>query len=319
MRYLRKPAIIAALAAGAFGVAQSATANRSQAATTWSSTSRARARRPRTRPSRRPEASSSRRTPRSAWPRSPRRIPRSSARRRPSARCSAPRTTVRSATRPPTATPAAGHRARRPGHQGQPGKIPAPAPADEPLAGLPVGHADDRRDRRRAPIARSRAPRRPRRHHRHRRRRLAPRHRAELRLRADPQLHRRRPDHRRPRAPTSPTTPARTRPTSTKTATARTSPARSARAINGLGIAGVAPSVDIVNLRAGQDSGYFFLQPTVDALTYAGDHGIDVVNMSFYIDPWLYNCAANPADSPGRAGRAAHDHRGHAARAELCA
>jgi lantibiotic leader peptide-processing serine protease len=68
--------------------------------------------------------------------------------------------------------------------------------------------------------------------------------------------------------------------------------------LNGLGIAGVAPRVDLVNLRAGQDSGYFFLQPTVDALTYAGDHGIDVVNMSFYIDPWLYNCATNPADTP---------------------
>ena len=69
-------------------------------------------------------------------------------------------------------------------------------------------------------------------------------------------------------------------------------------ALNGRGIAGVAPDVGLVNLRAGQDSGYFFLQPTVDALTYAGDNGIDVVNMSFYIDPWLFNCAANPADSP---------------------
>ena len=51
-------------------------------------------------------------------------------------------------------------------------------------------------------------------------------------------------------------------------------------ALNGIGIAGVAPKVDIVNLRAGQDSGYFFLGPTLDALTYAGDHGVDVVNMS---------------------------------------
>ncbi|SEG40849.1 Subtilase family protein [Thermomonospora echinospora] len=67
---------------------------------------------------------------------------------------------------------------------------------------------------------------------------------------------------------------------------------------NGLGIAGVAPKVSLVNLRAGQDSGYFFLQPSIDALTYAGDHGIDVVNMSYYIDPWLFNCTANPADSP---------------------
>ena len=71
-------------------------------------------------------------------------------------------------------------------------------------------------------------------------------------------------------------------------------------ALNGLGIAGVAPNVTLVNLRAGQDSGFFFLQPTVDALTYAGDHGIDVVNMSYFIDPWLFNCGANPADSPAQ-------------------
>jgi subtilisin family serine protease len=67
--------------------------------------------------------------------------------------------------------------------------------------------------------------------------------------------------------------------------------------INDLGVAGVAPEATLVNLRAGQDSGYFFLQPSVDALTYAGDHGIDVVNMSYFIDPWLYNCRRNPADS----------------------
>ncbi|MFF5242838.1 S8 family serine peptidase [Streptosporangium sp. NPDC000095] len=67
--------------------------------------------------------------------------------------------------------------------------------------------------------------------------------------------------------------------------------------INGLGIAGVAPQVSLVNLRAGRDSGLFFLKPSVEALTYAADAGIDVVNMSFYVDPWLFNCKANPADS----------------------
>ncbi|MGK5555437.1 S8 family peptidase [Actinomadura kijaniata] len=66
---------------------------------------------------------------------------------------------------------------------------------------------------------------------------------------------------------------------------------------NGLGMAGVAPNTSIVNLRVGQDSGLFFLQPTVDALTYAARTGVDVVNMSYYIDPWLWNCANNPADS----------------------
>ena len=68
--------------------------------------------------------------------------------------------------------------------------------------------------------------------------------------------------------------------------------------INGIGMAGVAPNVTIVNLRAGQDSGYFFLQPSLDALTYAGRNGIDVINMSYYVDPWLFNCADHPADSP---------------------
>ena len=69
-------------------------------------------------------------------------------------------------------------------------------------------------------------------------------------------------------------------------------------ALNGVGIAGVAPGVSLVELKAGQDSGFFFLQPTIDAITFAGRKGIDVVNMSFFTDPWLYNCADNPADSP---------------------
>src|SRR4030095_8198262 len=66
-----------------------------------------------------------------------------------------------------------------------------------------------------------------------------------------------------------------------------------AGARTGIGIAGVAPDATIVNVRAGQDSGFFFLFETVAALTYAGDAGLDVVNMSFFTDPWLYNC-----DSP---------------------
>ena len=69
-------------------------------------------------------------------------------------------------------------------------------------------------------------------------------------------------------------------------------------ALNGRGMAGVAPGVTLVNIRAGQDSGYFLLESTVNALTYAGDVGIDVVNMSFYVDPWLFNCPDNPADGP---------------------
>ena len=73
--------------------------------------------------------------------------------------------------------------------------------------------------------------------------------------------------------PCEATARARTRPTSTTTATARTSPAID-RARRSTGSASPAwrPDVTLVNIRAGQDSGFFFLQPTVDALTYAARH-----------------------------------------------
>jgi subtilisin family serine protease len=69
-------------------------------------------------------------------------------------------------------------------------------------------------------------------------------------------------------------------------------------AANGVGVSGVAPNVSLVELKGGQDSGFFFLESVVNALTYAGRVGVDVVNMSFFVDPWLYNCVNNPADSP---------------------
>ncbi|MPY92831.1 MAG: S8 family serine peptidase, partial [Acidimicrobiia bacterium] len=54
----------------------------------------------------------------------------------------------------------------------------------------------------------------------------------------------------------------------------------------------------LVSLRAGQESGYFFLQPVLDALTYAADVGVDVLNLSFFVDPWLFNCPQNVRDTP---------------------
>jgi lantibiotic leader peptide-processing serine protease len=67
--------------------------------------------------------------------------------------------------------------------------------------------------------------------------------------------------------------------------------------LNGIGVSGVAPNVTLVNLRAGQDSGFFFLYETLAAYTYAANHGIDVVNMSFFTDPWWANCRDNPLDT----------------------
>ena len=68
--------------------------------------------------------------------------------------------------------------------------------------------------------------------------------------------------------------------------------------LNGFGVSGVAPDVSIVSLRVGQDSGYVFLQAVVDALTFAADNGVDVANLSFWIDPWFMNCEENAEDTP---------------------
>ncbi len=83
--------------------------------------------------------------------------------------------------------------------------------------------------------------------------------------------------------------------------------------INGIGTAGVAPEATIVALKAGNANGFFFTQEVADAMIYAGDHHLDVVNMSFFADPWLFNCK-NDADQRaivsaiGRASRYAQQH-----------
>ena len=63
-----------------------------------------------------------------------------------------------------------------------------------------------------------------------------------------------------------------------------------ASAINGQGISGVAPKATLVALKAGTAQGFFFTDSVVDAITYAGDQRLDAVNMSFFADPWLFNC-----------------------------
>jgi len=60
--------------------------------------------------------------------------------------------------------------------------------------------------------------------------------------------------------------------------------------INGRGVSGVAPEATVVVLKAGTEQGYFFTQSVVDALMYAGNQHLDVVSMSFFADPWLFNC-----------------------------
>jgi subtilisin family serine protease len=63
-----------------------------------------------------------------------------------------------------------------------------------------------------------------------------------------------------------------------------------AAAANSIGIVGVAPNVKIAGIKSSNDDGYFFPEMVVCAFVWAGDHGIDVTNNSYFADPWLFNC-----------------------------
>jgi subtilisin family serine protease len=67
-----------------------------------------------------------------------------------------------------------------------------------------------------------------------------------------------------------------------------------AAASNGIGIVGVAPNVRIAGIKAGNAAGFFFPEAVVCAFMWAGSHGIDVTNNSYFADPWLFNCKNDP-------------------------
>jgi subtilisin family serine protease len=60
--------------------------------------------------------------------------------------------------------------------------------------------------------------------------------------------------------------------------------------VNGIGVAGIAPEATIVALKACTGEGYCFADSVAAALRYAGDNGIDIVNLSLFADPYLYYC-----------------------------
>jgi len=60
--------------------------------------------------------------------------------------------------------------------------------------------------------------------------------------------------------------------------------------VNGVGIAGVAPDVTLVGIKACTIVGFCFADSVAAALRYAGDLQLDIVNLSLFADPFLYYC-----------------------------
>ncbi|GGY01110.1 S8 family peptidase [Streptomyces anandii] len=69
-----------------------------------------------------------------------------------------------------------------------------------------------------------------------------------------------------------------------------------AAARNGVGVAGVAPGVRVAGITVAQpDAGQlFFPESVVCAFVFAADHGVEITNNSYYVDPWQYNCMDDP-------------------------
>ncbi|OLZ66013.1 peptidase S8 [Streptomyces sp. IMTB 2501] len=69
-----------------------------------------------------------------------------------------------------------------------------------------------------------------------------------------------------------------------------------AAARNGIGVAGVAPGVKVASITVAQPdaTSLFYPESVVCAFVFAADHGIQITNNSYYVDPWMYNCMDDP-------------------------
>ncbi|WP_205859467.1 S8 family peptidase [Phycicoccus flavus] len=71
-----------------------------------------------------------------------------------------------------------------------------------------------------------------------------------------------------------------------------------AAAINGVGIAGVAPGVKVASVKVVNDDGYIYPEAAVCGFMWAGAHQMEVTNNSYYIDPWEFNCRNDARQRP---------------------
>ncbi|MEU6122724.1 S8 family serine peptidase [Streptomyces sp. NPDC047123] len=68
-----------------------------------------------------------------------------------------------------------------------------------------------------------------------------------------------------------------------------------AAARNGVGVAGVAPGVKVSGIKVADPvDELFYPENVVCAFVFAADHGVEITNNSYYVDPWLYNCQDDP-------------------------
>ncbi|MFF2806775.1 S8 family serine peptidase [Streptomyces sp. NPDC058000] len=86
-----------------------------------------------------------------------------------------------------------------------------------------------------------------------------------------------------------------------------------AAARNGIGVTGVAPGVKVSAIKVSEPkTSLFYAESVVCAFVFAADHGVQVTNNSYFVDPWMFNCKddadqAAIVDAVGRAAKYAQD------------
>ena len=71
-----------------------------------------------------------------------------------------------------------------------------------------------------------------------------------------------------------------------------------AAAINGVGIAGVAPGVKVASVKVVTDAGFIYPEAAVCGFIWAAEQGMQITNNSYFIDPWEFNCRNDPRQRP---------------------
>ncbi|RKN40622.1 S8 family peptidase [Micromonospora endolithica] len=71
-----------------------------------------------------------------------------------------------------------------------------------------------------------------------------------------------------------------------------------AAAVNGVGVTGVAPGVKVAAVKVVNDDGYIFPEAAVCGFMWAAEHGMQLTNNSYYIDPWQLNCRNDARQRP---------------------
>ena len=71
-----------------------------------------------------------------------------------------------------------------------------------------------------------------------------------------------------------------------------------AAAKNGIGIVGVAARSKIASVKVVNDDGFIYPEYAICGFVWAADHGFEVTNNSYYIDPWMFWCASDPTQKP---------------------